>query len=57
MIICTRSLANVKPHMRRKELPVLLEHFRRNRMDFWCGLAFRFTPGRRRPRTRLLPIV
>ncbi|MER6102433.1 hypothetical protein ABT115_08900 [Streptomyces sp. NPDC001832] len=57
MTICTRSLANVRPHMRGKSTPVLLEHFRINRQDFRRGLAFRFTPGRRRPRTRLLPIV
>lgn len=57
MTICTRSLANVRPHMRGKGLLVLLEHFRRNRQDFRNGWAFVFTPGRRRPQTRLLPIV
>jgi hypothetical protein len=57
MTICTRSLANVRPHMRGKARAVLLEHFRRNRQDYRKGWAFVFTPGRRRPQTRLLPIV
>ncbi|MEV0471024.1 hypothetical protein [Streptomyces prunicolor] len=57
MIICTRSLANVRPHMRGKALLVLLEHFRRNRQDFRKGFAFVFTPGRRRPKARVLPLV
>ncbi|MFF3416785.1 hypothetical protein ACFYW9_19110 [Streptomyces sp. NPDC002698] len=57
MQICTRSLANVRPHMRRKALAVLLEHFRLNRQDFRKGWNFVFTAGRRRPQVRTLPIV
>lgn len=56
MLICTRSLARVRPTSREKLL-VLLEHFRRNRQDFRKGFAFVFTPSRNRPKTRILPIV
>jgi hypothetical protein len=55
MTICTRSLANVRPHMRGKGLVVLLEHFRLNRQDFRRGFAWTFR--RNKPRVLVLPIV
>ncbi|MFJ8699495.1 hypothetical protein [Streptomyces ardesiacus] len=60
MQICTRSLANVKPHMRRKAHAVIREFFRRNRQDYRRGPAFDRTNRNfrsRMPSTYVLPLV
>ncbi|MET7984594.1 hypothetical protein [Streptomyces sp. NPDC005281] len=57
MQICTRSLARVPRPGNPKGAAILLEFFRRNRQDFRKGWNYVFTPGRRRPQVRALPIV
>lgn len=60
MNICTRSLATVKPHMRRKAHAVIREFFRRSRQDFRRGPGFERigrTFRSKMPSAYVLPLV